>query len=154
MWEGDDTFLEELERCTLDPGRFNHKAHVWAAWRYIRMCGEALGGQRFEVALTRFARHIGAHQKYHATITHALLRLIASRIRKRPHDAWHDFVANNQDLFASARSVLEIHYSPAVLDAEAARANVVLPDRQPLPGGATDALDGAVHAVQSGVASR
>ncbi len=92
-----------------------------------------------DVASTRFAGlikgyvgHLGATDKYHHTLTLALLRLIHARMADGAAD-WPSFAAANEDLFSNARALLAHHYSDAQLHSAMARRQFVEPDLLALP---------------------
>lgn len=133
MNDAEREFLTALEDCSLDPARFDHRAHLYAAWLCLREKGEQLGGQRFCIALRRYAEHLGATGKYHETVSRALLALLAEAMRRQP-DADFDALAKTlPELFADAQGLLGRHYSPERLSEDAARSDFVAPDREPLP---------------------
>lgn len=127
----DRAFLAALEDCSLDPARFNHVGHVRAAWLCLRCYGLVPGAARFHSALIRYATHLGAAGKYHATITEALLRLIARAMNEAETADFGAFTTAHPALFGDVRSLLLRHYSPERLDSEAARRGFLAPDREP-----------------------
>jgi hypothetical protein len=82
-----------------------------------------------------FAGHLGANDKYHQTITEALVRIIGLRLAWQPVSDWQDFLALNPDLVDQAKEVLFQHYSPERLFSDEARSRFVEPDRLPLEAG-------------------
>jgi hypothetical protein len=130
MLDEHEEFLRQLERCELEPSRFDHAGHVLAAWLYLRAHGWQDGASRFTATLIAYATHLGAPQKYHLTMTHAFLRIVAWRSTASD---WPTFVADNGDLFSAARELLETHYSPELLHGARAKREWVEPDRAPLP---------------------
>ncbi len=126
----DVAFLAAFEAATIAPGRFDHRAHVRAAWLYLRFHPDT-ARQRFERALVRFATRAGVPDKYHATMTRAWLEIIAARIDAA--EDWPRFAARNRALFDAPGDVLARHYSKALIDSDRARAGFVQPDRSPLP---------------------
>ena len=89
--------VESFEAGAIDPDRFDHEAHIYVAWLYLKTfeCDEAI--QRFDAALRRLTRKIGAASKYNAMITWLFLKLIAERSHE--DESWLDFRARNTDLF-------------------------------------------------------
>lgn len=117
----DMTLLAQVEACALDPSLFNHAAHV----RLALACLHAAGGDadaaavRCCAAIRGYATHLGAADKFHWTVTEALVRLLAA--------GKHDEVVRD------ARACVARHYSAAVLASSQARTRFVLPDLLPLP---------------------
>lgn len=123
--------LAGLADFSLAPADFNHRAHLCAAWQCLSEAPLEAASLRFVGLIKGYVGHLGAEDKYHHTLTIALLRLIHARMA-RPAD-WADFAAANPDLFTNARGLLEQHYSPELLQSTAARRSYVEPDRLPLP---------------------
>jgi hypothetical protein len=123
--------LSALADFSLPPERFGHRSHLLAAWQCLREAPLPQASQRFCGLLTAYVDHLGARDKYHHSLTVALLQLIAARMR--PGEEWATFAAANADLFDAAPALLARHYSPEVLHSAAARRDWVRPDREPLP---------------------
>ena len=89
--------VDDFEAGVIDPSLFDHEAHVYVAWLYLKAFerDEAMG--RFDAALRRLTRKIGATEKYNAMITWLFLKLIAERARE--NETWPAFRARNVDLF-------------------------------------------------------
>ncbi|WP_342118459.1 hypothetical protein [Pseudoduganella sp. OTU4001] len=114
----DQAFVSSLENCTLPAEQFNHAGHVRLACLYLAQhpLDEAIA--RTCATIRAYATHLGAADKFHATVTIALLRLLH---------------AQGPAALADARAVLALHYSPALLASPPARAGFVAPDLAPLP---------------------
>ncbi|HEX6886152.1 MAG TPA: hypothetical protein VF530_22450 [Planctomycetota bacterium] len=126
---GADAVLDALEDRTLPPARFDHRAHVRAAWECLRRepsLGRAL--ERFARALSAYAAAQGATGKYHETLTVAFVLLIHDRLRRSGPVPWDTFVAANPDLLLWPNPVLARWYSRETLGSEVARRSFVLPD--------------------------
>ena len=93
----DETWsIERFEAAAVDPARFDHEAHVYVAWLYLQTFPRREAMARFDAALKRLTRKIGAEQKYNAMITWLFLLLIAERARQG--EDWDDFRRRNSDL--------------------------------------------------------
>jgi len=114
----DQTFINGLEACTLPPEHFNHAGHIRLACLYLARHAPDEAIARTCATIRTYATHLGAADKFHATITVALVRLLH---------------AHGPAPLADARTALALHYSPALLDAPDARATFVPPDLAPLP---------------------
>ena len=114
----DEQFLSGLEACTLPPEHFNHAGHLRLACLYLARypLDEAIA--RTCSTIRAYATHLGAANKFHTTMTVALVRLLH---------------AHGPAALADAHAVLALHYSPALLAAPDARAAFVAPDLAPLP---------------------
>lgn len=124
----DSGFVHQFENCSLDPIYFDHKGHLRLAWLYLTRFEfeEALG--KISSGIQAYAGSLGAHDKYHATITDAIVRIMANRMSEFEEGNWQDFVINNRDLVEDALSVLASYYSSDTLFSERARLEVVEPD--------------------------
>ena len=88
--------LAQFENGDVDPAAFDHETHVYAGWLCIMRYGRKEGTARFDAALRRLVRKIGAESKYNAMITWLFLVLIADRARTG--EDWSTFLARNRDL--------------------------------------------------------
>lgn len=124
----DRELLERFESGTLDPENFHHADHVRVAFLALRegQLLEVLG--RFTTHLKAFAASVGKPERYHATMTCALLLLIAQRIESRGQE-WQDFARKNPDLLVWPSPLLRTYYSEDVLSSDEARRTFILPQR-------------------------
>lgn len=135
----DDEFLAAFEECTLVRKEWTHAAHVRMAWLYATRTADPLPLVRTGIRKLNatFVRAIGAPPDprgldgYHETITTAFVRVITSRVRAG--ESFAAFEARNPDLFDRAFPALLVHYSPARLYSEEAKADFVPPDVAELP---------------------
>jgi hypothetical protein len=88
--------LEQFERGDVDPAAFDHETHVYAGWLCVTHYGRQEGMVRFDAALRRLVKKVGAESKYNAMITWLYLVLIADRARDG--EDWRAFLARNRDL--------------------------------------------------------
>ncbi len=91
-----DITIEQFEQGDVDPNRFDHEAHVYVGWLYVSRFGRTQAIARFDAALKRLVRKIGAQSKYNAMITWLFLVLIADRARSG--EDWAAFRDRNIDL--------------------------------------------------------
>ncbi|NGY05032.1 hypothetical protein [Solimonas terrae] len=130
----DRELLAGLADGSLPAARFDHENHVRVAWLCLRDAdGRAAGEARFCNLLRTYVAGLGASDKYHHTLSVALLRLIDARRRVRPELDWPAFAALHRELFVDARGLLARHYSAARLNSAAARREFVDADGEPLP---------------------
>ena len=88
--------IERFERGDIDPACFDHEAHVYVGWLYVTEFGSDEAVARFDAALRRLVKKIGAEPKYNAMITWLFLLLIAERVRR--NEDWPAFRSRNSDL--------------------------------------------------------
>ena len=124
----DRELLERFESGTLDPADFHHADHVRVAFLWLRE-GELLDVLgHFTNRLKQLTASIGKAERYHQTMTCALLVVIAQRIAGADQ-TWDDFAGANPDLLEWPSAVLRKYYSEEVLASEAARRTFILPQR-------------------------
>ena len=117
--------IEQFEAADIDPKQFDHEAHVYMGWLYVREYG--LGGAlaRFDAAIHNLVKKLGAEDKYHATITWLFLLLIGERIET--DEPWHLFKTRNADLLTNGRQILSNYYNDETLFSARARSRFILP---------------------------
>ena len=119
--------IEQFEAGEIDAERFDHEAHVFMAWLFLREFGPARAISRYDNALRRLTAKLGVPDKYHATITWLFLLLINERAQD--DESWALFRSRNDDLLRDSRSTLERYYSEERLFSNVARRRFVLPDK-------------------------
>ena len=124
----DDQFVAAFESCTLPPDDFPHREHVRLAWIYYRLHRPIEAMDRFCTALKRFATSLGKPDRYHETITWALLLIIRDRMTRTRAETWEEFARQNEDLLRWNPSVLDRYYSAETLKSDQARREFVFPD--------------------------
>ncbi len=130
----DACFVEQFKNQTLDPKHFNHVGHLRLAWLYLMDDEVDLVIEKLSVGIKAYAESLGARQKFHLTITDAIIRLMAERIKRLDRPTWSQFLQQNRDLVEDASAVLHQYYSESLLSSEAARLNVLQPDIKPIAG--------------------
>ena len=130
MTDDDGRFLNEFESLQLDPIEFNHIGHLRLAYLYVERDGVETAVQQVSKGIRAFAENLGAKNKYHQTITEALVRLIAIRWQQSPTPDWQTFLTMNTDLVDNAYGVLLRYYTPERLKSNEARQQFLTPDRQ------------------------
>lgn len=123
--------FQAFESATLEPGRFNHEAHIQVGWRYLQEFDQLEAINRFTAAIKRLTQKLGVTDKYHETITWFYLLKIAERCAGITEGDWNAFKTANPDLFQWNPSIVQKYYSDALLWSEKARRRFVLPDLVP-----------------------
>jgi hypothetical protein len=130
----DDTaLLRGLADASLPPGRFDHRAHLRAAFLQLRAHGDfAAAAAAFLRDLRRYVAAHGAAHRFHATISHAYLALLAARMHHAPALGFDALVARHPDLLDHRGGALARHYDVAAITADPVAAAVfVLPGDRP-----------------------
>lgn len=128
----DRDFLCQFENQTLDSVHFNHVGHLRLAWLYLNRYEVETAVNQVYSRIQAYAASLGAKDKFHLTITDALVRIMAKRIAIMSQKEWELFLVENNDLVEDALSVLDQHFSRELLFSEQARTSLVQPDVQPL----------------------
>ena len=124
----DDELLRRFEEVRLPAGSFDHEAHVRTAFLCLKKYGFIDGLGRYRTGLKQFAIRAGVPDKYHETVTCALLVLIQERIMQAADDQdWPTFVAENPDLLIWKGGPLVDDYDEEILSSDAARRTFLLP---------------------------
>lgn len=119
--------IEQFEAGEIDAEDFDHEAHVFMGWLFLREFEPARAISRYDTALRRLTVKLGVPEKYHATITWLFLLLINERALD--DESWALFRSRNDDLFRDSRSTLQRFYSDELLFSDVARRRFVLPDK-------------------------
>ncbi len=117
----------EASEIAFDPKEFDHGAHIYMAWQYLRAYELGEAGDRFTSALKRITKAVRAPKKYHATISWFYMTIIAERMASNESDNWNAFRVRNPDLF-DGDELLRTYYDSDILDADHARRVFVLPN--------------------------
>jgi len=118
--------IQQFESGQVDPDLFDHEAHVYMGWLYVREFELADAILRFDAALKRLTTRLGVPGKYHATITWLFLLLISERLDN--DESWQSFRSRNKELIRNSKTTLTRYYSDALLFSDRARERFVLPD--------------------------
>lgn len=121
--------LAGLADGSLPPAQFNHAAHLRVAWELLGQLPPEAAEQRFCELVVAYVRGLGASDRFHRTLSIALMRLVAGR--RDPGGGWDDFRQRNPELFDDAPGLIARHYSAERL--AAGRIDYVGPDLLPLP---------------------
>ncbi len=125
--------LEAFISRQLEPAGFGHREHVAVAWTLLEQYPfeRALG--LFSKGARELAYRAGAPDKFHVTLTRALLHLIAADRVSRPVASCGQYLDSRPKVLRNAIASLQPHYSDACLWSKAARSGWVPPDLAPLP---------------------
>jgi len=129
----DREFLDMFRAGTLDPRDFDHRGHVRAGWLYLGELDLEGAIEQFVRDIQRYATGLGAAQKFHRTITEALLRLLASHLAEERQLSWRELIERHPIIVEDARGLLLRFYSPERLACQAARGEFLPPDVRALP---------------------
>lgn len=128
----DSEFLQQFEDASLDPSLFKHVGHLRGAFLFLQREPMLLAQRHFTQTLQRYAAALGAPDKFHATVTYALLAIMSARQGVQQCANWREFLQKNPDLTQDASKLLSQYYHPETLESEQARKTFVLPDKASL----------------------
>ena len=124
-----DSVYQDFISGQLDPTTFSHVAHVYSAWRLLFDRGIEDAREEFRRLLRTYTLEWGVKDKFHYTITDAMILLIASHATGTATHDWPAFCSQAGPLFNSAESVLGRFYSDELLWSQQARQGPVQSDR-------------------------
>ena len=124
---GDDEFLRAVHSCDLPAACFRHGDHLRLAWLHLHRKPAAEALECVRAGIRGFAVHQGVSHIFHATVTSAWVRLLATH--REPDFA--QFMRHNEHRLNLG--LLHRFWSPEALSSEAARRGWVAPDRAALP---------------------
>lgn len=124
----DKEFIQQFEQQTLSPEEFDHKGHLRIAWLYLSRDELMNAVERVCGGIKAYAESLGATDKFHHTLTEAIVRLMAVRMGSESEESFEDFLKVNSDLVNNLPQVLAKHYSQSVLDSQPAKKEYVVPD--------------------------
>jgi hypothetical protein len=127
----DEDFLAAFLSAQLAAADFDHRGHLRAAWLLLQRYPAEVAIERCCSGIAALAARFGAAEKFHRTITEALVRLMAAGGAAAL--SWPAFEQANAPLFSDARALLARHYSPALLASSEARQRFLPADLLPLP---------------------
>jgi hypothetical protein len=129
----DREFRAAFEAGTYAPADFSHRAHVRLAYVYLADNHRDLALERYRAALLGFLSHHGIPaSKYHETLTRSWILAVHHFMHRSPEAASaDDFIERNPLLLDS--KIMLTHYSAGLLFSDAARAEFVEPDLDPIP---------------------
>jgi hypothetical protein len=126
----DATLVARFERLEIAPADFRHREHTRLAFAMLRDADFGEAALRFRAALRRFAAAIGAHGKYHETLTWAYLALVARCVHEGSYASSFELLAAHPDLLDHQAGLLARYYDVAAITASPlARSVFVLPER-------------------------
>ena len=123
----DEGFLRAFHGCELPAACFRHGDHLRLAWLHVHREAAADALECVCRGIQRFAAHHGAAHIFHATVTTAWVRLLATH---REPD-FEQFIRRNEHRLN--RDFLYRFWTPDALNSEAAKRGWLAPDREALP---------------------
>ena len=124
----DAEFLRRFEDKSLPPEAFDHRGHLRLAWLYLRDCDPEQAVAKTTAGIAAYAAHLGAADKFHHTLTEAVVRIMSARLARCRTADLETYLRANRDLVEDLRGVLLRRYRPQTLDSALARRQFLPPD--------------------------
>lgn len=126
----DDTYLAQFDARALGPEHFDHRGHLRMAWLHLARYDVKEAGRRVCEGIRELAAQFGAPEKYNRTLSEALVRIMARRMKHG--EDFEAFLAANADLVSNCLGILAQHYSEERLHSTEAHTGWLEPDLSPL----------------------
>lgn len=131
MHLSDEHFLAQFADKSLPPEQFTHIGHLRLAWLHLRQNSLEHVVNELTNGIDAYATNLGAAEKFHFTITEALLRVMNYRMSLQSQTDFDSFLKANTDLQQNALAVLYQYYSEERLHSLEAKQKFIAPDKQP-----------------------
>lgn len=125
----DEDLLTQFEVKTLPPDELNHVSHLRIAWLYLKKFDLGTAIEKTGTGTREYAENLGVYDKYHQTVTEAIVRIMDNRMKKSQSGNFEAFLQGNDDLVSDLKSVIRHYYSEEILESNNARFNFVPPDK-------------------------
>ena len=118
---------DQFEALDINPETFLHTEHVAVAWEMLQRYDFLEAAYRYGTSLNTIATKAGAADKFHITVTIAMLSLISERMAEGKADSFESFRDTYPEIFE--KQTLAGWYSTERIGSDAARRRFVMPDR-------------------------
>ena len=127
----DAALLARLADGSLPPALFDHEAHLRLAWLQLREVGSEAAPQQVCETIAGYVQHLGAHEKYHHTLSIAAVKAVDHFLQKSQTSTFQDFLLENPQLCTSFKALVNSHYSFDIFKSAQAKKEYIAPDLQP-----------------------
>lgn len=127
----DQEFLHAFKNATLPPSDFDHKAHLRLAYICLKQLGTEKAVNSVSDQIRNYTKKWGATDKYHETLTHAAVYVMAHFMSIRPIDEFDQLVDHFPRLQSNFSELISQHYSSALLSLPKAKEEFIEPDLLP-----------------------
>lgn len=131
MTISDTEFLEQFENQTLAPEYFDHRGHMRLAWLYLNQYPLQTAVHKVGVGISNYANSLGATDKFHYTLTEAIVRVMAIRLERTGDCTFEEYLRINADLFTNLWGVIKEYYTEDAINSATAKSSFVEPDLKP-----------------------
>jgi len=127
----DREFEKQFANCELNPELFTHEAHLRLAWIHVKNYGTENAIENICNQLRNFTKHVGAADKYNATVTTAAIRAVNHFINKSQSNSFFDFINEFPRLKFNFKEIIAAHYKTDIFKSEEAKGTYVEPELLP-----------------------
>jgi hypothetical protein len=124
----DKEFADQFADSSLDPTLFSHEAHLRLAWIHISKYDDVKAIENITEQLQNFVRHLGATDKYNATLTVAAIKAVKHFMQKEPLETFYDFITTYPRLKTNFKNIIEQHYGFDIFNSTKAKEKYLDPD--------------------------
>lgn len=121
--------IKQFEAQSIVASDFNHRNHLRVAWFYINHYSINIAREKIHQGLIELTKALGAEDKYHRTLTDFFIDYLLQVKWYLNSESWDEVEARCGFLMTEAKSLLNIYYSPEVIDSQRAREDFVKPDK-------------------------
>lgn len=129
----DQQYLEMFESFQINPAEFHHREHLRIAYVLIIKYGVEEAFSRIKSDILGFLDHLGVgNGKYHETLTYAWLLLLHHSMQISECASNFELFIQKNDMLLNP-SLVDSHYSKALLTSSGAKKHFVSPDLISIP---------------------
>lgn len=127
-----DLEFEQLFRdCLIPPSLFSHEAHLRLAWINLQLYGLDKALENVTSCLKNYITHIGAEEKYNATLTIAAVKAVSHFMKKSDSEKFQDFILQFPRLKYQFKELMACHYGFDIYHSAQAKQYFLEPDLLP-----------------------
>lgn len=124
----DTEFERQFTEGLLDPGLFNHEAHLRLAWLHIHKYGIDAAIKKVCTQLKAYVKALGASDKYNETLTIAAIRAVYHFKLKSETVTFKDFIIENPRLKINFKELMGQHYKTDIFNSVVAKERFLEPE--------------------------
>ena len=88
----DEAFLHDFGACSFPAELFDHEAHLRLAWLHLQQVTIDQAIILVTQQLKKYVQHLGAAEKYHATVTVAGVELVHHFLKKGTTSSFEEYL--------------------------------------------------------------
>lgn len=127
----DSEFERRFANKSLEPYGFTHEAHLRLVWIHIGKYGPVQGEKNVQKQIESYVAHVGAHDKYHVTLTVTAIKAVHHFMAKSKSVNFKEFITEFPELKTNFKELIASHYSFDIFQSEKAKTQYIEPDLMP-----------------------